>query len=98
MALSSESPRLTPIATEQRAGAAVLAAAAVILLAGSPLAADGERLWHWSVLLLVALALGGVAWLRRQRNDYENVPLAPFSAVLAAKGSVIRRQAAWGTP
>jgi hypothetical protein len=96
--VSSEAARLTPIATEQRAGAVVLAATAVILLVASPLAAASESLWHWSDLLIVALALGGVVWLRRQRRDYESAALAPSSAVLAAKGSVIRRHAAWGTP
>jgi hypothetical protein len=96
--VSAEAARLTPIATEQRAGAVVLAAAGMIFSAVSPLAADGERLWQWSDLLLVALALGGIVWLRRQRRDYGNAALAPSSAALADKRSVIRRYAIWGAP
>jgi hypothetical protein len=89
---------VNPVATQHHAGAMLLGAGAVIFLTVCPLAANGERLFHWSDLLLVAAALGGVVWLRRQRRDYETAAILPPTARPASKASVIRRHAAWGAP
>jgi hypothetical protein len=86
------------VATAHSAAAVVLGAATVILLGVPALVADGERLLHWSDLLLVALAIGVAVWLRRQRSDYEKAATVPTTAKLVARASVIRRHAAWGAP
>jgi hypothetical protein len=86
------------VATEHQAGAALLGATSVTFLVVCPLAADGERLLHWSDVLLAPATLGGVLWLRRQRRDYEKAAVMPSTATSASQASVIRRYAAWGGP
>jgi hypothetical protein len=87
-----------PVVAEQHAGAMLLGASAAIFLVVCPLTADGERVLYWRDLFLVAVAIAGGAWLRRQRRDYETAAIVPPTAMLASNATVIRRQAAWGAP
>jgi hypothetical protein len=89
---------VSPLATEHGSAAVVLGAAAVIFLAVCPLAADGDPLFYWSDLLLIPLVIGGVAWLRHQRRDYEKALVLPSIPSRSPKARVIRRYAAWGAP
>jgi hypothetical protein len=89
---------LRPILTEQRATAALLAAAALELLVIPPFVADGQRILFWSDLGLVAFAGLAVVWLRRQRKHLVTAAPAPDTAVLSSDRRVLGWQAVWAVP
>jgi hypothetical protein len=86
---------LIPILIEQRAGAAVIGAVALMLLLIPPFVADGEQILFWSDLALVPVAVLAAVWLRRQRGRPVAAPPLPAEAVLASDQRVLRRQAGW---